>query len=153
MLYKCCVLCIPVGSSVETTLCLCAWKCKLPLRQEENATRVSFRTNGTNANRVTSTLDVWCLFVFMSNSRAPSAIPQPGSQLAVINQSNQSSDSYLVHRWGTNLSSTDMGRLISTGQYSVPTISSSSNGPLQTLNDDLSPARKLTLYILQVTVT
>lgn len=153
MLYKCCVLCIPVGSSVETTLCVCAWKCKLPLRQEENATRVSFRTNGTNANRVTSTLDVWCLFVFMSNSRAPSAIPQPGSQLAVINQSNQSSDSYLVHRWGTNLSSTDMGRLSSTGQYSVPTISSSSNGPLQTLNDDLSPARKLTLYILQVTVT
>lgn len=150
MLYKCCVLCIPVGSSVETTLCVCAWKCKLPLRQEENATRVSFRTN---ANRVTSTLDVWCLFVFMSNSRAPSAIPQPGSQLAVINQSNQSSDSYLVHRWGTNLSSTDMGRLISTGQYSVPTISSSSNRPLQTLNDDLSPARKLTLYILQVTVT
>lgn len=43
-----------------------------------------------------------------------------------------------------------MGRLISTGQYSVPTISSSSNGPLHT-HDDLSPARKLTLYILQVT--
>lgn len=44
-----------------------------------------------------------------------------------------------------------MGRLISIGQYSVPTISSSSNGPVQILNNERSPARKLTLYIVQVT--